>query len=145
MKKIAFVAVVLGALLFATAHVWAASPVGKWKTIDDETGKAKSIIEIYEQNGKIYGKILESLKPGGAKGEVCDKCEGADKGKPIIGLVIVKGLAVDGDQYAGGTITDPNKGKTYKCKMKVIEGGKKLQVSGCISVLCRKQIWLKAD
>jgi len=117
----------------------------KWKNIDDETGKAKSIIEVYEQNGKIYGKILESLKPGGAKGEVCDKCEGADKGKPIIGLVIVKGLTADGDQYTGGTITDPNKGKTYKCKMKVIEGGKKLQVSGCISFLCRKQIWLKAD
>ena len=141
MKKIAFVSVVLGALLFATAHVWAASPVGKWKTIDDETGKAKSIIEVYEQNGKI----LESLKPGGGKGEVCDKCEGADKGKPIIGLVIVKNLKADGDEYAGGTITDPTKGKTYKCKMKVIEGGKKLQVSGCISFLCRKQIWLKAD
>lgn len=145
MKKIAFVAVLFGALLFATAHVWAASPVGKWKTIDDETKQAKSIIEVYEQNGKIYGKILESLKAGGAKGEVCDKCEGADKGKPIIGLVIVKGLKLDGDQYEGGTITDPTKGKTYKCKMKVIEGGKKLQVSGCISFLCRKQIWLKVE
>jgi len=122
------------------------SPVGKWKTIDDKTKKEKSIVEIYEANGKIYGKIVQLLqeKDGGAS-KLCTKCTGSDQNKPMIGLVIVKGLKADGNEYTGGTIMDPNDGKVYKCKMEVIEGGNQMKVRGFIgfSLLGRTQVWHK--
>jgi len=122
------------------------SPVGKWKTIDDETKKEKSIVEVYEANGKIYGRILQLLqeKDGGAS-KLCTKCPGIDQNKPMIGLVFVKDLKADGDEYTGGTILDPNNGKVYKCKMEVIEGGSKVKVRGFlgVSLLGRTQVWQK--
>jgi len=122
------------------------SPVGKWKTIDDETKKEKSIVEVYEVGGKVYGRILQLLqeKDGGAS-KLCTKCTGSDLNKPMIGLVIVKGLTADGGEYAGGTIMDPNNGKVYKCKMEVVEGGNTMKVRGFlgISLLGRTQIWHK--
>jgi len=122
------------------------SPVGKWKTIDDKTNKEKSIVEVYEAGGKIYGKIVQLLqeKDGGAS-KLCTKCTGADQNKPMIGLVIVKGLKADGDEYTGGTIMDPNDGKVYKCKMEVIAGGAQMKVRGFIgfSLIGRTQMWYK--
>ena len=122
------------------------SPVGKWKTIDDETKKEKSIVEVYEVGGKVYGRILQLLqeKDGGAS-KLCTKRTGSDLNKPMIGLVIVKGLTADGGEYAGGTIMDPNNGKVYKCKMEVVEGGNTMKVRGFlgISLLGRTQIWHK--
>ncbi len=79
---------------FATLSMQAQTVTGKWKTIDDETGKAKSIVEISENNGKLYGKVIEILTD--KKDAKCDKCPGADKGKPIKGLTIIKGLKKDG-------------------------------------------------
>jgi uncharacterized protein (DUF2147 family) len=143
-KRIALETVIMAALVFAAAPLWAASPIGKWKTIDEKDGKAKSIVEVYEQNGKIYGKFLEMLNPAD-KNKVCDKCEGADKGKPIVGMVFIKGLKADGDEYTGGTILDPGSGKIYKGKLKVVEGGKKLKASGCISFICKGQTWLRVE
>jgi len=146
MKKLAFVVAILA--VFMTASVlWAEaplSPVGNWKTIDDNTGKAMYLINIFEKNGKMYGKIADVLNPAD-KNKVCDKCEGADKGKPIQGMMVIKDMKVSGDEYAGGTIMDVASGKVYKGKLKVVEGGKKLKASGCILFLCRAQTWLKAD
>ncbi|HUH26282.1 MAG TPA: DUF2147 domain-containing protein [Flavobacterium sp.] len=71
-------------------NVQAQSVTGKWKTIDDQTGKPKSIVEITEKDGKIYGKVIEILTD--KKEAKCDKCPGADKGKPVKGLTIIKGL-----------------------------------------------------
>jgi uncharacterized protein (DUF2147 family) len=144
MKKTLLVMAVMAAVLFSTTVLWAQSPVGKWKTISDKTGKATTIVSIYEQNGLIYGKIIEMLNPAEKK-NVCDKCEGAEKGKLIEGMVIIKGLKKDGDQYTGGTILDPSNGKVYKGKIKIIDGGKKLKVSGCIAFICVGQEWVKAD
>ena len=124
----------------------AGSPVGKWKTIDDETKKEKSIVEVYEVNGKIYGKIVQLLqeKDGGAS-KLCTKCPGSDKNKPMLGLVFLKDLKADGGEYTGGTIMDPNNGKVYKCKLEVVEGGGKMKVRGFlgVSLLGRTQIWHK--
>ena len=87
--------------------------VGKWKTIDDETKKEKSILEIYEQDGKLYGRILQLLQEkDGGKSKLCTKCTGDDANKPMIGLIVLKGLKADGDNFSGGTIMDPNNGKT---------------------------------
>lgn len=116
---------------------------GKWKTIDDQTGEAKSIVEVYERDGKIYGKVVEILNPE-KKDAKCQNCKGSDKDKPILGLVIIKGLSKDGNQWSGGQILDPNNGKTYKCTMN-LNGSNKLSVRGYIgiSLLGRTQTWTR--
>jgi uncharacterized protein (DUF2147 family) len=130
--------VVFAGILSASAQV-----TGKWKTIDDETGQAKSIVEIYEQNGKIYGKIVEILNPA-KKNAKCDKCDGADKGKPLLGLVIIKGLTKDDDEWTDGDILDPTKGKLYSCTIK-LDGKDTLKVRGYmgISLIGRTQKWTR--
>lgn len=114
---------------------------GKWRTIDDETGKAKSIVEIYESNGKIYGKVTEILDKG-KEDKVCEKCSGAKKNKPIKGLVILEGLTKDGDEWSGGKILDPTTGKTYKCYI-TLESADKLKVRGYVGIalMGRTQYW----
>lgn len=134
-------------LFVAVAGVFSAQAqvTGKWKTIDDETGKAKSIVEIYESNGKLYGKVVEILNPA-KKNAKCDKCEGADKGKPVEGLVIIKGLTKDGNEWTDGDILDPTKGKLYSCTLK-LEGKDKLKVRGYlgVSLLGRTQTWTRVN
>lgn len=123
-------------------NVQAQSVTGKWKTIDDQTGKPKSIVEITEKDGKIYGKVIEILTD--KKEAKCDKCPGADKGKPVKGLTIIKGLKKDGSSYSGGTITDPGTGKEYKCHIKT-NGADKLDVRGYVGIqaLGRTQTWIR--
>ncbi len=145
MKKTMLLTVVIVLCSFSLALA-AGSPVGRWKTIDDETKKEKSIVEVYEVNGKIYGRIVQLLqeKDGGAS-KLCTKCPGSDQNKSMIGLVFLRGLTADGGEYTGGTIMDPNNGKVYKCKLEVIEGGNKMKVRGFlgVSLLGRTQIWHK--
>ena len=117
--------------------------VGKWKTIDDETGKAKSIIEIYEKSGKIYGKVVEILEVEHKK-DNCKNCSGEDANKPIVGLTIIKGLSKMDGGYSNGKILDPKNGKLYKCTL-MLEGNDKLKVRGYIgfSLLGRTQYWYR--
>ena len=116
---------------------------GKWKTIDDETGKEKGIVEIYEKAGKVYGRVIEILEKE-KKYFKCEMCEGEDKNKPILGLVIINGLKKKGDFYEGGKVTDPKNGKSYHCKM-TLEGKDKLIVRGYIgiSLFGRSQTWFR--
>jgi uncharacterized protein (DUF2147 family) len=114
---------------------------GKWRTIDDETGKAKSIVEIYESNGKVFGKIVDIVNPA-RKNAICNKCEGDDKGKPIVGFVLIRNLKKQGRYYEGGTIFDPNKGKEYKCRLGLLEDNTDvLQVRGYIAFFYATQYW----
>jgi len=139
MKKL----LVVTLLLVSTATLTAQSVIGKWKSIDDETGEAKSIVEIYEDSGKIYGKIIEILNPD-RKDALCEKCEGDEKDKPILGLTIIKELKKNGEEYKGGTIFDPQKGKQYKCKIWVDEdNADMLNVRGYIAFLYRTQNWYR--
>ena len=120
------------------------SPVGLWKNIDDHTGKAKALIRITEHNGVLQGKIEKLfLEPNVEQNPKCDKCEGADKDQPIIGMTILHGFTKDGDEYNGGKILDPGNGKVYKSKMKL--SGNKLDVRGYIGIplLGRSQTWLR--
>lgn len=123
----------------------AQSPVGKWKTIDDETGKAKSIVEITEaSNGTLQGRVIEILSSDRGPNPTCDKCSGANKGKPVKGMVILWGLKPDGNgKWVGGTVLDPAKGKTYKSKLELKSGGDKLGMSGCVAFICREQTWVR--
>lgn len=137
------------AMVFATtllsAAVWAdTSPVGTWKTIDDKTGQAKSLVQIAEQGGEFSGKVVKLFQNPEA---ACDKCEGDRANKPIQGMTILWGVKKSGDSYEGGKIFDPKEGKTYSVKFKPIEGGKKLEVRGFLGValLGRTQVWERAE
>ena len=120
-----------------------ASPVGVWRTIDDATGKPKSIVEISEVNGEVTGKVREILQSDKGPNPVCDECEGERKNQPVIGMTIIWGMKKDGDVWDGGTILDPKNGKTYGCKLTPAADGKTLQVRGFkgFSLLGRTQVW----
>lgn len=109
MKKILFFL-----LLLLTSISYSQSILGKWKSIDEKTNKAESIIEIYKENGKFYGKIVQILDST-KKDAICENCKGKNKNKPIIGLVIIDGLKKDGNEWSGGKVLDPKNGKKYKC------------------------------
>jgi uncharacterized protein (DUF2147 family) len=136
-------------VLFATsALAQEATPVGRWTTIDDETKKPKSVILIYEEGGKLFGKVEKLFRePNEEQNPLCDRCQGALKNQPVIGMVIMRDLKKDDDEWTGGTILDPANGKTYKCKIAVEDKGKKLKVRGYIgmSLLGRTQHWVRAE
>ena len=121
-----------------------AKVLGKWKTIDDETKKEKSIIQIYEVNGKVHGKILELLN-GENQDKICTACTGNRKGKKLVGMEILSGLEKDSDtEWEEGKIYDPAKGKEYSCEIKLLSADK-LEVRGYVgfSFVGRSQNWLR--
>lgn len=123
------------------------SPVGTWNTIDDATGKVKSLVRITEKDGVISGTVEKIVDPA-KQDSKCDECASDDprKGKPVIGMTILTGLKKEGDNaYGGGKILDPNNGKTYNAKVTVIEGGKKLEMRGSILFFGRTQTWIRVD
>ena len=122
--------------------------MGLWQNIDDETNKPKALIRITDTNGTLQGQIEKLYRDAGEdQNPLCVKCEGARKDQPITGMVILTGLKKDGDEYTGGEILDPAKGKTYKSKMHLTDGGKKLSVRGYIGtpMLGRTQTWVRQD
>jgi uncharacterized protein (DUF2147 family) len=134
-----FIAIIF---ILLAMQLQAQSVVGRWKTIDDETKKPKSIVEIYEQNGKIYGKIIKLFRtPQEDQDPVCDKCTDFRKGKKIIGLNIITDMQKDGDEYVDGKILDPKNGKIYNCKLWVENGN--LMVRGYVAFFFRTQTWVR--
>jgi uncharacterized protein (DUF2147 family) len=135
------------AAVLAIPSAWAQnSPVGLWKTIDDATGKPKSLVRITETNGELSGKIEKLFRePNEDQNPMCEKCEGAMKAQPIIGMTILTGLKKDGESWTGGQVIDPKNGKTYKAKVTPIDGGKKLEMRGYIGMpmLGRTQTWVR--
>jgi len=143
MRSYTFLFAAVATFCASSAFAADASPVGTWRTIDDETKKPKSLVEISEVNGEVIGKIKELLQSDKGPNPVCDQCDGERKDKPIIGMTIIWGMKKDGDEWSGGKILDPKNGKVYGCKMHLIEGGKKLEVRGFVgfSLLGRSQVW----
>ncbi|WP_444928645.1 DUF2147 domain-containing protein [Microbulbifer sp. SSSA002] len=128
-------------LLFAL-QASAADILGNWRTIDDETGETKSIVNLYEKDGKYYGKIVDLLlKPDDT---ICDQCPGDLKGKPMVGLDVITDMVKKGDKYEGGEILDPLKGKVYDCKI-WLEDDNTLKVRGYLGFLYRTQTWHRAE
>jgi uncharacterized protein (DUF2147 family) len=128
---------------------WAdGSPVGLWKTVDDQSGKPKALIRISENNGELTGKVEKLFRtPEQDQNPTCDKCDGARKDQPVIGMTILTGLKKEGEEYTGGEILDPSNGKVYKSKLSVADGGKKLNLRGYIGmpILGRTQTWLREE
>jgi uncharacterized protein (DUF2147 family) len=118
---------------------------GKWLTIDDETNKPRSTVEIAERNGKYYGKVISIIsQPGEDPDPVCNKCLPEDDrfNKKIIGLEILRDMQKNGDEYSEGTILDPNNGKIYRCKIWIEDNNLKLR--GYWGPFFRTQTWLPA-
>jgi len=151
----------LGALLLAVIPLTAppaaeeplapASPVGRWRTIDDATRKPKSIVAIWEEGGKLYGKVEQVLDPKPDDPDPkCTKCQGELKDQPILGMRILWDFRPDQSQrnkWSGGRILDPDNGKTYRCTLNLAEDGKRLLVRGYIGipVLGRTQTWIREE
>ncbi|WP_287495851.1 DUF2147 domain-containing protein [Pandoraea sp. CB10b_02] len=120
------------------------SPVGVWRIVD-ETGDPKALITITEKDGEYVGALSKSLgRPDGLERR-CTECTDWRKGMKLQGLQIIRGLRKDGDEYTGGKILDPDSGSEYSVKVKVVDGGRKLEVRGYfgISLLGRTQVWLR--
>jgi uncharacterized protein (DUF2147 family) len=121
------------------------TPVGLWKTIDDKDGSVRSEVRIIETQGVLTGVIEKTLKPSAEPN--CDKCTDDRKGKPKLGMEIIRGAskAEGKDVWEGGHILDPDSGTVYKLRMTPIEGGNKLEVRGFVgfALLGRTQTWVR--
>ena len=154
MKHVFRLTLAAGLLLSAgTALAANDTPVGTWKQIDDVSGKAKSIIEVTESNGQLQARVVkllnrspEDIARDGAVPK-CIKCDGERKDQPIEGMNIMWGVSKDDDVWDGGKILDPKSGKVYKVKLKLTDGGQKLDVHGYIgfALLGRSQVWERQD
>jgi uncharacterized protein (DUF2147 family) len=138
------------ALALGVSAAWAqASPVGVWKTIDDDGKTEKSLVRITESGGQLSGRI-ETLFDASKKDSVCEKCSDDRKDKKLQGLTILRNVTKQADDeslWAGGDILDPNNGKVYKVRLRPIEDGRKLEVRGYIGMpmLGRTQTWIRVE
>jgi len=121
------------------------SPIGLWKTVDDETKQTKSLVRILEKDGELVGRVEKILTD--KTDARCDRCTDERKDQPVQGMTIVTGMKPDGDLWDGGSILDPNNGKVYRSRMKLLDGGRKLEVRGYIGapLFGRSQVWLREE
>lgn len=143
MKSLFAAALLLPVFAFAQT-----SPVGLWKTIDDDGKTAKSLVRISEQSGTIVGSIEKLLDPKDPADGKCDKCTDDRKNQPIVGLQIIRGVKAQGDGvWGGGQILDPKDGETYKTRLKPVDGGARLEVRGYIGapLFGRTQTWVRVE
>jgi uncharacterized protein (DUF2147 family) len=135
-------------LAAAWAPAWAQStPAGVWKTIDDASGKEKSLVRIVETNGAYTGKIEKLLDPDSPKDATCKECKDDRKDKPVVGMTIIRNVKANDDKtaYEGGDILDPNNGKVYRVRLRPFDDGKKLEVRGYLGPFYRNQTWLRVE
>jgi uncharacterized protein (DUF2147 family) len=136
-----------GLFCLASAAQAQDSPVGRWKTVDDVTKEVKSVVQISEDKGVLTGKIDKILTAN--KDAVCTECTDERKGKPVQGLTIIRNVKKFGEgdkaEWGEGDILDPQNGKTYKVRLRLQDGGKKLEVRGFIgfAAMGRSQYWLR--
>ncbi len=134
----------LGILILVSHGANAQSILGEWKTIDDISGNPKSILEVFEKGGRIYGKVQKILEKGKENAK-CIKCEGDLKNKPVVGMLIIDGLKNESkNEYSGGEILDPENGRKYRCKIWLDpKNPNELKVRGYIAFFYRTQTWLR--
>jgi uncharacterized protein (DUF2147 family) len=126
------------------------SPVGLWKTVDDATGREKGLVRIDVDNGVLTGRIAGNLDPTAPPHRLCDLCTDERKGKPLLGLTILRGVRASADEagvWDGGDILDPDNGKVYRVRLRPSDDGKTMEVRGYIGfpLLGRTQIWTRTQ
>ena len=127
-------------LLLAPALATAQGVTGRWTTVDDNTGKPRSVVEITERNGKLSGRIVD-MHDKSKIDKLCDKCPADRHNQPLVGLEIIRDMVRDDDEWEDGTILDPETGKVYDCKLWLEDG--KLQVRGYVAFFFRTQTWVR--
>jgi uncharacterized protein (DUF2147 family) len=136
-------------LALAAGHAAAQmTPVGLWKTIDDDSKKEKSLVRIVEDGGVVSGRIEKLLDPATDPTARCDKCSDERKDQPLLGLTILRNLKPDADDktiWQGGDVLDPNNGKIYRARLQPVEGGRQLQLRGYIGPFYRTQTWIRVE
>ena len=135
---------ILAIIFFLASSILSAQSVlGKWKTIDDETGKAKSVVEIFERDGKLYGKVAKLFRePTEDEYPICGKCTDDRKDQKVIGMEIIRDMVLDDGEYEEGTICDPKNGEVYVCELWLDEDNSDLlQVRGYWGWFFRTQTW----
>ena len=140
--------VTLALLLAAGSALAQMTPAGLWKTIDDDGKTEKSLVRIIDTGGVVSGKVEKFLDPKDDPKEVCEKCTDERKGKPVLGMVILRNLKQSADDktvWEGGDVLDPEDGKTYRARLKPINGGKELQLRGYIGPFFRTQTWIRVE
>ena len=141
--------ITLAALVLAAGPALAQmTPVGLWKTIDDESKKEKSLVRIVESGGVVSGRVEKFLDPETKADSVCEKCTDERKDKPVLGMTILRNLKPGDDDksvWDGGDVLDPNNGKVYRARLKPLEGGKQLQLRGYLGPFYRTQIWIRVE
>jgi uncharacterized protein (DUF2147 family) len=140
-------AALLAAPMLALAQPAPDTPVGLWRTIDDATGRPRALVRVFEQDGRLFGRIEKGLAPDAPADAACDLCTDERKGKPKIGLTIIRDMRRDGDTWDGGDILDPDNGKVYRCRLRLADGNRTLEVRGYvgISLLGRTQMWERVE
>lgn len=133
-------AIVLMAMMCLSQAGYGQGIVGKWLTIDGQTGEQKSIVEIYEQAGEYFGRIVEILNPAD-RDALCTKCRGEELNTPVLGLVLIKNMKPSGKYYKSGTIFHPEHGKKFRCRLMLTEDPDVLQVRGYVSFLYATEYW----
>jgi uncharacterized protein (DUF2147 family) len=130
----------------SAAQAGSPSPLGRWKTIDDATGKVKSIVAISDDNGKLSGTIEQLFDPP-VPHPTCYLCTGAKKDVPLVGLQVLWGFHADGNSWTGGQVLDPETGKIYRASLAVEDGGKRLRLHGYIGIplFGRTEYWVRAE
>lgn len=136
--KILFICFTLGAgVCNAQADI-----TGYWKTLDDNTGKVRSVVQIEKREDVYFGKVVKLfLEPNDDPNPVCDNCDEEDDRyqQPVLGLEIIRNMKSDGSEYAGGNILDPENGNVYRCKIWTEKGN--LMVRGYLAFFFRTQTW----
>jgi uncharacterized protein (DUF2147 family) len=125
-----------------------ATPVGLWKTYSDRTGQADGLVRITEANGELEGTVEKVFSPPApSPNPLCEECRGELHNQPIVGMKILRRMRRDGDAYSGGEILDPDEGTFYRCALRVVEAGRKLEVRGYvgISFFGRTQVWDRVE
>ena len=138
------ITLILVSFLFAT-NLQAQDIFGDWKTIKEETGEARSIVNIYQENGKVYGKITRIFDES-KRDKRCTKCKGEDKDEKVEGLVLLKNFTKEDDKFVDGTITNPVNGKVYDSKMWLDEKNPDvLNIRGYVGFFYKTVHWERAD
>lgn len=136
-------------ILFGTAFAKSSSwnsPVGYWQQIDDKTGRPHSIVQIFQKQDIVYGKVIKGYPrlDGTMPPKFCTQCSGELYNQPIIGMTILSGfIQVSKIKWSGGTILDPDNGKYYKAQLVLTDQGKTLKVRGYVGMTLfgRTQTW----
>lgn len=126
----------------------APTPAGLWKTFSDRTGQPDGLVRIVESNGEFEGTVHQVFSPPApSPNPLCEECVGELRNKPLVGMKILRGLRRDAEEYSGGDILDPDDGKVYRCTMRLVDGGLRLEVRGFIGITLfgRTQVWERQD